>query len=151
MVPSFSIRVVPSRPRHVQGCSTDDEQLLNVGSQTVPCLREAGQGRARGVPRRSAPHSPLRHQTQTQLDTRVNWASVKMNRARCEDRGPLLPPSSKNLKKKTDRGTVAPSLSGTLRGTFLKTGRLLAQLEVDVGRVGLRHPHVGDRSWVVFF
>ena len=41
-------------------------------------------------------------------------------------------------------------LSGTLRGTFFDTDRLLAQLEVADGRAGLRLLHVGDRSWWYF-
>ena len=40
-VPAFACRArgVPSRPRHVQSCSKNDEHLLNVGSQTVPSPR----------------------------------------------------------------------------------------------------------------
>ena len=110
-----------------------------------PCLREAGQRRVRGVSRRSEFHSPLRQQPQTRLgETRVKWASVKTNRASREDRG--TPP--KNLRGADPRnGGRRPSTRRAptqglafrcLTRYILDTGRLLAQLEVDVERAGAR-------------
>ena len=90
---AWRARGVLSRPRHVRSCSTDDEHLLNVGSQTARSPRRGGtEGRARGVPRRSEPRS-LQHQPQTWLsETREKWASVKTNRARHKRRDPSPPP-----------------------------------------------------------
>ena len=51
--------------------STEDARVLNVGAKRSRAHEEAGQmGRVRGVPRRSEPHSPLRHQPQTRLARR---------------------------------------------------------------------------------
>ena len=55
-----------SRPRHAQSFPTDDEDLRNVGSQTVPSPRRGWtEEKVRGMPRRSQPLSPLGHQPQT--------------------------------------------------------------------------------------
>ena len=85
------------------------------------------------MPRQSEPHSPLQLLPQT-------WLADA--RGLCQDEQsppqktgePPSPPQESEGRRPEERWAATQGLAlGTLRGTFFDTGRLLAQLEIDVG------------------
>ena len=132
-VPALACRArgVPSRPRQVQSCSTEDEHLLNVGSQTVPSPQGGGTEREskRGA---ASERTPL---SLCDTSPRHGWVE---HRGICQDEqssqqktGEPSPPSSPQETeghKPKERWAPSPDpdgrqlkdwLSGTLHGTFL--------------------------------